>query len=65
MIVGIINQLKFGEFRKAIKSIDTEKIVDLIDGWGKKYFGELSKLYLEEVRIFLADIVIKIGRKIA
>lgn len=62
--MGIINRLKINEFVKAIHSIDTEKIVDLIDGWGTKYFGELSKIYLEEVRLFLADIVTKIGGRL-
>ena len=62
--MGLVNQLKFNEVRKAIRSIDTSKIVDLIDGWGKRYFGDLSKLFLEEVRLLLADIVIKIGEKL-
>ena len=55
---------KFGEFRKALASIDIKKIVDLLEGWGKKYFGNRSKDYLDEIRRFLAKIVQEIGQRL-
>jgi hypothetical protein len=57
----IIGKFSFDEFTKAIRSIDTDKIVDLLEGWGKKYFKGRWKSYLDEVRKLLADIVYKIG----
>ena len=62
--MGLINNLKFGEFEKAINSIDTMKIVELLQGWGQKYFGDKWKDYLNIVRRFLSKIVFQIGEVI-
>ena len=60
----LLNKLSFDEFKKAIASIDIKKIVDLLEGWGKKYFKTRRKEYLDIVRRFLASIVQEIGGRI-
>jgi len=62
--MGIINNLKFNEFKKALHSIDHIKIVDMLEGWGKKYFDDKAKEYLDELRRFLAQIVYEMGERI-
>jgi hypothetical protein len=62
--MGWINNLKYDEFVKAINSIDTNKLVSLLKGWGQKYFGNRWKDYMDEIRRFLAKIVHQIGEAI-
>ena len=64
LIETLLNKLSFGEFKKSIASRDTKKIVDLLETWGRKYFKVKWKEYLDEVRMFLVNIVQEIGRRI-
>ena len=64
LIELIISKVSFDEFKKAIHSIETEKIIDLLEGWGKRYFKSRYKDYMDEVRRFLAKIVYEIGERI-
>ena len=59
-----VKNIKFIEFKKAIYSIDDIKIVDLLEGWGKKYFADSWKEYLEEVQKLLTRLVVQINRRI-
>ena len=62
--MSFLNNIKYGEFVKAIHSIDSNKIVELLKGWGQKYFGDRWKDYLDEISRLLADIVFKIREAI-
>ena len=59
-----IGWFKFEEFKNALHSIDTKKIVDLLEVWGTKYFKKDVKKYLDEIRRFLAKIVQEIGERL-
>ena len=62
-IPPLTDYIKIEAFNSAIKSIDTKKLVDILEDFGKKEFRGKKQEYLDGIRRKLAEIVYEIGQR--
>ena len=62
--MNLLNQLKLWALVDFIDKVEEDKIVELLEGFAHKYFGNKWKESLIALQVKLASVVIKIQRRI-
>lgn len=62
--MGLISLIKIKALVNFIDSVEASKIVDMLEDFAKKYFGNEWKESLNALRTKLANVVFEIGRRI-
>jgi len=62
--MGLLNQLKLWALVDFINKVDAPAIVDLLENFAHKYFGEKWKDSMRALQFKLANVVTEIQRRI-
>ncbi len=62
--MGILTWVKLKALKSALDSLSTKEIVDVIESFGKKEFGDKHEDYLDQLRLKMASVVFEIGKRI-
>jgi hypothetical protein len=63
-MASLINHLKLIALNSAINSMDEKELVDVLESFGKKEFGDKHKEYLLKLQYKLAGVVFEMSKRI-